>query len=481
MAINLSRNTKVYFTTNVNAEGVITDASTNFSSNNTYELQVLDGYSFSQANDSQTINVTEAGATPIRGSRTFNTQLNAAEWSLSTYVRPLLSTTVTAAERVLWNALMGSHLLDTSGIAVSSLTRGTTLSPTATIVTASALVYNDRHNASATAAVTASTTASAAGLPINVVGVTSNGTWNRAAVIRSVAGTGPYTYTVEYSKAPEAGAGLTATGTAIKVMAGQWATDTNYSYVSTVGSNRHQLQKFGLIFVVDNVLYAVDNCAVNQASIDFGLDQIATIAWSGQGTKVKKLATLTAANLSTSSTTASTSAKYITNKLSTATLESKIGGSEAGSSTSYTIPITGGNLTISNNLTYLIPSNLGVINEAVAYYTGNRSISGNLTAYLKTGTAGDAGSLLDSLLSGGGNASIEPKFRLQLEMGGSSNSNRVEFEMPGTMLQVPDINIADVVSTTINFTAEPFDPTLANQAFDLERSNDLTVRYYAAS
>lgn len=479
MAINLSRNTKVYFTTNVDAEGTLPDVATAYSSSNTFELQVLDGYSFSQANDSQTINVTEAGASPLRGSRTFNTQLNAADWSLSTYIRPLKSTTVTAAERVLWNAAMGSHLLDTTGQAVSSLTRGTTLTPTASIVTAAALVYNDRHNASATAAVTATSTALAAGLPVNVIGATSSTDWNRAAVIRSVAGTGPYTYTVEYSKAPGTAAGTTATGTAIKILAGQWGTDAAFSYVSTVGSNRHQLQKFGLIFVVDNVLYGIDNCAVGQVSIDFGLDQIATAAWSGQGTKVKKLSTLTAANLATSSTTASTSAKYITNKLSTVTLESKIGGSEAGGSTTYTVPITGGNLTINNNLNYLIPSNLGVINEAVAYYTGSRTINGNLTAYLKTGTAGDAGSLLDSLLSGGGNSGIEPKFRLQLEMGGSSNSTRVEFEMPGTMLQVPDINIADVVSTTINFTAEPFDPTVSTQTFDLERSNDLTVRYYA--
>lgn len=480
MAINLSRNTKVYFTTNVDVEGVMPDAATNYSSSNTYEIQVLDGYSFSQANDSQTISVTEAGSSPLRGSRTFNTQLNAADWSLSTYIRPLLSTTVTAAERVLWNAAMGSFVMDTTGQAVSSLTRATTLSPTANIVTAAALVYNDRHNASATAAVTATSTANAAGLPVNVVGVTSSTEWNRSAVIRSVAGTGPYTYTVEYSKAPGTAAGTTATGTAIKILAGQWGTDSSYSYVSTIGSNRHQLQKFGLIFVVDNVIYGIDNCAVNQVSIDFGLDQISTAAWSGQGTRVKKFGTLTAANLATSSTTASTSAKYITNKLSTVTLESKIGGADAGGQTTYTVPITGGNLTINNNLTYLIPSNLGVINEAVAYYTGSRTINGNLTAYLKTGTAGDTGSLLDSLLKSGANYGIEPKFRLQLEMGGSSNSTRVEFEMPGTMLQVPDINIADVVSTTINFTAEPHDPTLANQTFDLERSNDLTVRYYSA-
>ena len=465
MAINLSRNTKVYFTTNVDAAtGVITDLNSGFTNVNTFEIQVQDGYSFSQGTNQTTIQIAESGATPTRGQRAFNTSLNAVEWSFSTYIRPLLSTNVSAAEKVLWNALLGSKNLDDTGVAVTGLSRAATTgvgASVATVVTGATFVVGDT---------------------INLNGATSAADWNQAAVVTAIPATG--TYTVELTKAPAIASGTTATGAAMKVYTGQWAKGPGFSYASTMGSNKNQLEKFGLIFVVDSVVYLVDNCALDQASVDFGLDAISMVAWTGKGTALKQAATITGTAMLGVAQMVTTTANYITNKLSTMTLESNIGGAQntATASTSYAIPITGGNITIANNINYLVPTNLGIVNTAIGYYTGQRSITGNVTAYLRTGGSTDSGALLNALLTGSATVT-EPKFRVQLEMGGKANAIHLEFDMPGTVLQIPAVNVADVVATTINFVAQGYTPDIngaSTPSFDITKTNDLTIRYFSA-
>ena len=465
MAINLSRNTKVYFTTNVNAStGVITDANSGFTTSNTFEIQVQDGYSFSQGTNQTTIQIAESGATPTRGQRAFNTSLNAVEWSFSTYIRPLFSTNVSAAEKVLWNALLGSKDLDSTGAAVTGLSRTATTGA----------------GASVASLVTGATFA--VGDTVNINGVTSASDWNQAAIVTAIPTAG--TYTVELTKAPAIASGTTATGSAMKVYTGQWAQGPGFSYVSTMGSNKNQLQKFGLIFVVDSVVYLVDNCALDQASVDFGLDAISMVAWTGKGTALKQASTITGTAMLGVAQMVTTTANYITNKLSTMTLESNIGGGQntATASTSYAIPITGGNITIANNINYLVPTNLGIVNTAIGYYTGQRSVTGNVTAYLRTGGSTDSGALLNALLTGSSTVT-EPKFRVQLEMGGKANAIHLEFDMPGAVLQIPAVNVADVVATTINFVAQGYTPDIngaSTPSFDITKTNDLTIRYFSA-
>lgn len=482
MAINLSRNTLVYFTTNVNAAGEVVDSGS--TSSNTFQIQVLDGYSFSQATTQSTIQISEAGDAPSRGQRAFNTALNPVDFTFSTYIRPVLTTgtagPVTAAEKVLWNALLGQNKLDTVGKAISSIARVTTgdgagtsatSGPFATIALASALTKISNDSTSAVALVV--------GDIINVTGIANEASFNQPAKITHMASAVASTYTVEFAIAPAA----TATATIGTSMAysGQWAqgstattSATNHSYVSTMGSGKNQLQKFGMIFVVDNVTYAVDNCAMDQVSIDFGLDAIAMAAWTGKGTKLKTLANpITAA-------AAVTTAGYITNKLSTMALVSKINGADASAGISYTIPITGGNVTIANNIAYQTPTNLAVVNVPIGYYTGQRSITGNVTAYLRTGGSNDSGTLLTTLLAAATtSAGVEPKYKVQLELGGKNAGNKVEFEMPAVVLQIPAVNVADVVATTINFNAQGFTSDTSLQTYDITNNNDLIVRYYS--
>ena len=376
MSFNLIRNSRVFFTTNVDAEtGVV--ASSGFSPSNTKEIQVLDGFSFSQNTTAETVTLNEAGATPVRGQRSFNTALEPVDFSMSTYMRPADGgTNITAEEGVLWNAMFS------------------------------------------TAAV---------------------GEANAA-----------------------------------------WAEDTTNATVVVANSQSHQLQKFGLIIVIDGISYIIDNCALDTATIDFGLDAIAMIAWTGKGAILRQASGLTATTgttvtfgggLTGTAKGKDTTAAYLANKLSTLTVKKEIDGT----GTTYTVAITGGSLTIANNLTYLTPANLGVVNRPFTYFTGTRAISGTLNAYLRAGSTNTAGLLADMLA--GSTTDVDPAFYVQIEVGGSANPTRVEFEMPATVLTIPTVATEQVVSTTINFTAQGS----KTGAFDIGEANELEVRYYTTN
>jgi hypothetical protein len=472
MALNLSRNTRVWFTTNVNSvTGVINDAATAFaatSAANTFEIQVLDGYSFSQATTAQDITINEAGTSPVRGKRAFNTALNPADFTFSTYIRPVgtTATTVTAIEKCLWNALAGDDAIDTAPTVIVSASVATRT------VTTTGVVSN--------VVLTGTATGISVGdsLWLTAMGDT---TWNSSAAgpltVTSVVASTNTTIGGVFAKAPAGTVSSTASAST-KAARGQWfeTATGSYAMASLAGSNKNQLQKFGLIFQLDNAFYAIDNCALNQAVIDFGLDAISTIAWSGNGTAVKQLTTLTAASQLSSASAYNTAANYITNKLSTVSLVSKIGGNDGTAGTSYIVPITGGSITINNNIKYITPSNIGVVNQPIGYYTGTRAISGTLNAYLRTGTATETGALLTALLASG----AETKYKLQVEIGGITNAVHVELEMPGVTLQVPSVDVKDVVSTTINFSAQGSDTVATNQLYDITATNDLLIRYYSA-
>ena len=113
MSVNLLRNSKVYFTTNVDtiAPNIGKILTTGFDSAtpNVWEIQVLDDLSFSQTTAVETIAVNETGAAPIRGQRTFNTALNPVDFNFTTYMRPYDNATIVSAEEsVLWNAMFAT-------------------------------------------------------------------------------------------------------------------------------------------------------------------------------------------------------------------------------------------------------------------------------------------------------------------------------------------------------------------------------------
>jgi len=386
-SFNLIRDSRVFFTTNVNAFGVVQSSgftSGAYGTANTWELQVQDGFSFSQNTTTETVTLNEAGATPNRGQRNFNTALEAVDFSFSTYMRPRdAGVYIDAEEGVLWNAMF-------------------------------------------------STTA----IP----------------------------------------AGATRTTNA-------WQPGTSSAVCNLANSGKHQLQQFGMIIVLSGTTFVIDNCVMDTATIDFGLDAIASIAWAGKGSKLRQLATTLTLSETGSVVTftgggftgttneanyKNITAPYLANKLSTVTLDTAI---DVGG-TAYTVALTGGNITFANNITYLTPANLGVVNEPIVYFTGTRAISGTMNAYLRSG-AGNTAGLLASMLSNSATAT-NPAFYMKLSIGGSASAaTRVDIEMPAVMLGIPTVATEQVVSTTITFTAQGS----SSAAFDIEALNEATITY----
>ena len=106
MAINLSRNTRLWVST---AAAGLEDQT------NTFELGIQDGYSVGSQLNSTDISLNEAGAVPNRGSARFNDSTNPVDWSISTYVRPYSATTpnrTMVADKLLWHALASGQTID---------------------------------------------------------------------------------------------------------------------------------------------------------------------------------------------------------------------------------------------------------------------------------------------------------------------------------------------------------------------------------
>jgi len=101
MSINLSRNTRLWISTE-NKDGSHTNA-------NTFEIPIQEGYSLSQSVSTTDVSVEEAGATPIRGSKRFNTSRDPVDWSFTTYMSPYLSATIHyMVDMLLWHSLASS-------------------------------------------------------------------------------------------------------------------------------------------------------------------------------------------------------------------------------------------------------------------------------------------------------------------------------------------------------------------------------------
>ncbi len=476
---NLKRNSRVLITTNLSSTSQPNQvASSGFTPANTQELTILDNFSFTQATTAQAITISEGGATPVRGQRSFNTALNPVDFSFSTYIRPFsASGVISADEEQLWTALLGTNDGTTGNITFTGSTA------TATLTTAGALSVVG----TSLPIVPLDTIYTFAG-----IGGTNASELNTQIKFSASSAT---TLVGQFLTAPNTTA-MTIAATAtlslaswnanVAVAADTLVGNTAYAEVTSARSNFNQLLPFGLVITVDGVTYTIDNCVLEQATVDFGLTGIAMVAWTGKGTALNPLTTnvtySSASNpvlsggltgtVTGKSSVAST--KFIVNKLSTIGITSNIGGS-AG--TAYTLAITGGSLQISNNITFLTPANLGVVNTPIGYFTGTRAITGTVTAYLRTGSTNTAGLLKDMLTGSATNA--ETKFKLAVNIGGA-NTTRVETLINGASLTIPTVDASqDVLSTSIAFTAQAYDAQMTSTSgYDIEGTNDLRIRYF---
>jgi hypothetical protein len=203
----------------------------------------------------------------------------------------------------------------------------------------------------------------------------------------------------------------------------------------------------------NDLTYKLGNCAVNEATIDFDIDGIATINWSGfaktitdEGGDPPEFA----ASISEGTTTTS---NFIRNRLTTLTATAADSATFPGEATNgvYGLVLTGGSITISNNLTYLTPETLGAVNLPLGNVTGTRSVSGNFTCYLNHDT-GSSADLFEDLVEA--TDVITNDFALTLGIGGGS-APKVDIAMPNCHLELPTHSFDDVISVDVNFHALP--------------------------
>ena len=362
---------------------------------NTFKIGVLDGYSFSQANESTDVTISEAGSAPNRGSKRFNDSLAPAEWSFQTYARPFkhgansfrAADTMDYAENILWAALSGQVM------------------------------------------------------------TTADKDTNSGATTNS---------------------GITYTASTADV--------------DFLASDAHELLKLQIYFALENTTYRLNECQVNQVEIDFSIDGIATLSWSGNATSIDQLTDSQAgaiedpskaneftvsgsgkASITTNvekfnfvDVSGTNDADYLRNKLSALTLSNAAqgGGASAGgldAVAAYDISIIGGSITVANNITYLTPETLGIVDQPIGSFTGTRQVSGTLNCYLDTKSNG-SNELLKNL-SAATNL-VTNSFNMSLFMGGGSSATPViEFDIPKAHIQIPVIEVADVISTNIEFMA----------------------------
>ena len=356
-----------------------------------WEIPVLDGFSFSQATNTSEITLNEmadANGKSRRSRQMFTDSYAPAEWSFSTYMRPFGA--VPAGSGNIWEP-------------------------------SSSISGNPQH------AVEEALWAYFVGATTFTIGTGSTASAWTGPDLDGGSPASPYTPITN--------------------------NDTNF-IVDWTASEVAALGTFDLYFEMGgassgtNLTYKIEGCVVNSAAIDFDIDGIATINWSGMGKIITESGAdkPTPTKLIAEGTT--TTSNFIRNRLTS--LTAATGGSGLFNA-SYDLVLTGGNITMENNITFLTPETLGVVNQPLGNVTGTRSVSGNFTCYLNNDT-GKSAELFEDIIES--TSVITNDFDLTFNIGGGS-SPKVAVQMPNCHLEVPTHSMDDIISLDVNFHALP--------------------------
>jgi len=203
--------------------------------------------------------------------------------------------------------------------------------------------------------------------------------------------------------------------------------------------------------VTQQLIYKISDCSIGEASFDFDLDGIATVNWSGNG---KLISEPGSTNFTTGNTLIYEGVDNTTGFIRNRVSDLAIAGDVTGSSVTYLSTLTGGNISMSNNLTYLTPETLGVVNQPLGHVTGSKSIGGNFTCYLDDAGATTSAELYEDLVSA--TTDIQNSFSLTFDIGGGAAPHCL-ITMPTCHLEVPSHSIDEVISMETNFHALPSD------------------------
>ncbi len=219
------------------------------------------------------------------------------------------------------------------------------------------------------------------------------------------------------------------------------------------GSNVSNLKVLDIYFVMGqgtfaagtHTIYKLDGAVVNSANIDFDLDGISTINWAGFASMITEVTALPTVTINEGYDATN---NFIRNRLTTLTATATTAEDIVGT---YTLTLTGGSLNFENNITFLTPETLGVINQPIGHVTGTRNIGGSFTCYLSNSTAGSA-DLWEDLIES--DETITNDFNLVFDIGGTA-SPTMKVTLPTCHLEIPTHSIEDVISLETTFHALP--------------------------
>lgn len=466
------------------------DGTRNNAADDAFVIPVLEGFSFSQTTNSSEVTISEmesTGGTSRRGRKSFNDSLAPVEWSFSTYLRPFLSSTATTAglylsttaeqhvvDEVLWNALLAKGRLgeatgEVDRITVTMNSGVYSAAPTVTIASS-----GSGTGATATAVLFGSAHANAGKL--SHINVTASG---------SSYATGTTTVTLSAPASGTAATAVAVIGAGEDSLKSRGVADAALVMDSS-RSNKAALNTFFLEFDVGgSTVYQLNKAVVNSATINFEVDGIATVEWSGSAATITSPAPAAFTTLSgtaravTEGGTSADTGNFIRNRLTSLSVDPVDGGlsditafQTGGALNAYGVTLTGGSITIENGIEYLVPEELGVINKPIEHVTGVRNISGSFTCYLASGTNGSK-EFFEDMTSTGALDVVAHDFALVFKVGGASGTPRVEFSMPHCHIEVPSHSIEDLLSLETNFSALQSD-------MESNSPDDMTISFYGA-
>ena len=262
--------------------------------------------------------------------------------------------------------------------------------------------------------------------------------------------------------------------------AGTWTSSVTVSSATHTydfdDSNKAALGTYDLFFVLgatsdaddnfttssDVTIYKIAGCVGNEVGIDFDIDGIATLNWSGFGTIITEEASFDASAALGRSIDSTTN--FIRNRLTNLSIASSV----SGSAVTYLLTLTGGSITFANNITFLTPETLGIVNQPLGHVTGTRSISGSFTCYLDS-TANKSRDLFEHLIEA--TTTVTNSFDMAFNIGGAS-APKLVVDIPTAHLEVPTHSIDDVISVEANFHALPS---------TIDSTNEATIAYTGAA
>lgn len=233
------------------------------------------------------------------------------------------------------------------------------------------------------------------------------------------------------------------------------ATGSNTNTFNFNGSNVSALSDFWNIYISfeeagNEQIYKLTKAAVNSVTLDFDIEGIATLQWSGFAATVEDAGPSkagVAALTSPEESGLTDTSNFIRNRISTVSLTR----TDVSPDDVYNIVLTGGSFTIENNLSYLTPEELGVVNVPLANVTGARAVTGSLTCYLDNDAGNSkSGELFADLVSD--TTTVRNVFNMAINVGGDvTGTPHLIFALPTAHLEVPTINVEDLLTLEVNF------------------------------